>query len=108
MYFCDKCGGLLKPNADGKMACVSCSEITSGEPMLKDKKKKEKEGVAIEDEKTIEAVEEAIEALPETKIECPKCGYDTAYYWEVQTRASDEPQTTFYKCKKCKHTWRQY
>ena len=49
-----------------------------------------------------------VQALPVTKIECPKCGHDTAEWWTMQTRSSDEPETRFYRCLKCKHTWREY
>lgn len=46
--------------------------------------------------------------LPITEAECPKCGHHKAYYWLVQTRSADEPETKFLKCEKCKHTWRDY
>lgn len=52
--------------------------------------------------------ETKIEVLPKTKIACPKCGNDTAYYWEIQTRSADEPATRFFKCIKCGHVWREY
>ncbi|MBI2108536.1 transcription factor S, partial [Candidatus Woesearchaeota archaeon] len=31
-----------------------------------------------------------------------------AYFWLVQTRAGDEPETKFLRCEKCSHTWRDY
>ncbi|MEK6946569.1 MAG: transcription factor S, partial [Nanoarchaeota archaeon] len=34
--------------------------------------------------------------------------HKTAYFWLVQTRAGDEPETKFLKCEKCGHTWRDY
>ena len=37
-----------------------------------------------------------------------ECGLGKARFWLVQTRASDEPETKFFKCEKCKHTWRDY
>jgi len=49
-----------------------------------------------------------LETLPKIKVQCPKCNHDTAYYWLVQTRAGDEPETKFLKCQKCEHTWRDY
>jgi transcription factor S len=48
------------------------------------------------------------ETLPKMAADCPKCGHHTAFYWLVQTRAGDEPETKFLKCEKCKHTWRDY
>ena len=46
-------------------------------------------------------------SLPETEAECPQCGNDKAYYWLVQTRAADEPETRFFRCTKCKKVWRE-
>jgi transcription factor S len=48
------------------------------------------------------------EVHPQVEIKCPKCGNKKAYFWTMQTRASDESETKFYKCVKCKHTWRVY
>lgn len=49
-----------------------------------------------------------VEVLPKAKAECSNCGHTEAYYWEVQTRAGDEPATRFFKCTKCGHVWREY
>jgi len=49
-----------------------------------------------------------ISTLSKTKVECPKCGNNEAYWWMVQTRSAHEPPTTCYKCTKCVHTWRDY
>ncbi len=46
--------------------------------------------------------------LPTTKIVCPSCGFEKAYYWEVQTRSGDEGTTQFFRCVKCSYTWRLY
>jgi len=46
--------------------------------------------------------------LPKMKTICNKCQNDEAYYWHIQTRAADEPETRFNRCTKCKHTWRSY
>ncbi len=48
------------------------------------------------------------EELPKTKIICPKCGNDEAYWYMQQTRSADEPPTLFYKCTKCGYSWRSY
>lgn len=94
--FCPKCGLLLMPNED-KMIC-ECGYESSG-VVITDKKKKEKR---------VDVVEEEVEVYPIIKIECSKCGNEEAYYWTVQTRSADEPETIFYKCTKCRHQWRQY
>ena len=46
--------------------------------------------------------------LPKTHINCPECGHPEAYYNIRQTRSADEPSTTFYRCCKCNHSWREY
>ncbi len=57
----------------------------------------------------IEVVEEtSIKTLPKVDEECPKCKHEGAYFWTVQTRASDEPETRFFECVKCHHRWRKY
>jgi DNA-directed RNA polymerase subunit M len=44
--------------------------------------------------------------LPLTEEICPECGHGHAFWWTKQMRASDEPETKFLRCEKCKHTWR--
>ena len=39
---------------------------------------------------------------------CPKCSYKEAETWQEQTRSADEPSTTFFRCLKCRFTWREY
>ncbi|KAH7829580.1 putative transcription factor S [Monocercomonoides exilis] len=39
--------------------------------------------------------------------QCPRCGHNEAYHFEMQTRSADEPATHFYKCVKCKLNWRE-
>jgi transcription factor S len=51
-------------------------------------------------------VSEQDTTLPLTEEQCPSCGHGKAYWWTKQMRASDEPETKFLKCEKCKHTWR--
>ncbi len=46
--------------------------------------------------------------MPKIKARCSKCHNTEAHFWEVQTRAADEPATKFLKCTKCKHIWRDY
>lgn len=101
--FCPKCGSLLKArerDAKKVMAC-SCGYIERGceEIQLTERGKKEEELAVVESEEEI---------YPVIRIECPKCGNNEAYFWTVQTRAGDEPETKFCKCKKCKHIWREY
>jgi len=98
MDFCD-CGGLLVPSKKGAV-CRSCGKMTGKkvEAMIK-KQDKKKDVVVIEDNEP---------SLPMTDKECPKCHHLRAYWWLIQTRSSDEPPTQFFKCLKCRHTWREY
>ena len=59
-------------------------------------------------EKDIPVVEKEPEVHPLTEAQCPKCKHKRAYFWTLQTRASDEPETKFMKCEKCEHVWRDY
>jgi len=102
--FCKKCGSIMIPKKENGKTILQCprcgyKEAAEAVEIKEQKKKKEKE---------IEIVEEDSETMPVTEAECPKCGNDQAYFWTQQTRASDEPETKFYKCTKCKHVWRDY
>jgi DNA-directed RNA polymerase subunit M len=102
--FCPKCGSVLLPKKEGskKVLVCSCSYKSSNVEKIK-----LTETVA-KKEKEVEVVEKKINVFPKTKIRCEKCGHDTAFYWTVQTRAGDEPETKFLKCEKCDYTWRDY
>jgi transcription factor S len=43
--------------------------------------------------------------ITDTEV-CPKCGNNQSRWWIVQTDSADEPSTQFFRCTKCKHTWR--
>ena len=103
--FCEKCGSILLPKKEGQKKVLVCScgfktTDVSGSKIKETVRKKEKDVEVIE--------KEDYETLPTMKIRCEKCGHDTAYYWTVQTRAGDEPETKFMKCVKCLTTWRDY
>jgi DNA-directed RNA polymerase subunit M len=53
-------------------------------------------------------VEEQYDLLPKTKVTCPKCDHNEAYWILRQTRAADEPETRIYTCTKCGHKWREF
>jgi DNA-directed RNA polymerase subunit M len=95
----------MLPKKEGKKTIVACSRCSYKTSDIKDFSFKES---VKKEEKTVSVVESDIETLPTTPAECKKCGNDKAYYWEVQTRAADEPATKFLKCTKCKHIWRDY
>jgi len=101
--FCPKCKSLLRPIQKGKKRVIGCSCGYVAEKNQKfEVKEKGKET------RDIEVIEQEIESKPLVDAECPKCKHKKAYFWEIQTRASDEAATRFFKCEKCKHVWREY
>lgn len=102
--FCPKCGALLVPKKESGKKVLGCScgykNRDSDAGTLKE--------VVAKKSKIVEVVEEEQEVYPLVDAECPECSHKKAYFWTVQTRAGDEPETKFYKCQKCRHTWRDY
>jgi|SRR3989338_3723345 len=102
MMFCPKCGSILLPDLEKKIIrCSSCNykEDKNRNIIIKE---------VVNNKDRIRVIDKNIETLPKTQIECPKCGNNQAYYWLVQTRASDEAETQFFRCIKCDHQWRNY
>lgn len=111
MEFCEECESMLQPTKiDGKyvMACPKCGtgkkDITKETSILTQKIKHSNE-----DEMVIIENPDEISTMPTKPMRCPKCKIvvDTQY-WAVQTRSGDEAPTRFYRCTKCKQTWREY
>ncbi len=101
--FCPKCGSILRPKDKGGKKVLFCSCGFNKSP---DGESMEIKETGIQGKK-IEVVEN-IETNPKIRIQCEKCGNNIAYYWTQQTRGADEPETRFFKCTKCNHTWREY
>ncbi|MDH3500943.1 MAG: transcription factor S [Nitrosopumilus sp.] len=103
MKFCPNCEVKLK-KSDSKLQCPKCNYIEGQE------NKHAKKVVKGETQSNFNvlAENEGEESLPTIKIECEKCGNDEAVWWMLQTRSADEPTTQFYRCNKCRYTWRNY
>jgi len=84
LIVCRKCG--FKKEKEGKTIVVN--------------EQKEKEVTFIEDK-------EKTDVLPKTRVKCPKCGNNEAYWILRQMRGSDEPESRFYTCTKCGYRWRE-
>lgn len=103
--FCPKCSSIMVPVKKGKsvyLKCRSCGsekkrDIRNLKIMESVKKKK---GVIILEKDSI--------PLPLTEKACPHCEHPRTYWWLQQTRSADEPPTQFFRCERCKHTWREY
>lgn len=86
--------------SDGKMRC-GCGYVQD-EGKIRDRKSKKKD-IEVVDKKKVEGG-----AFPVTDAQCEKCKCRKAYFWTKQTRGADEPETKFYRCVECGHTWREY
>ena len=98
--FCPKCKGLMYPS-EGIIVCRRCG--------YKEEKKKKSVVVTKQKEKELTVLEEedSTNVLPKTKIKCPKCGHNEAFWILRQMRGSNEPESRFYTCTKCKNKWRE-
>ena len=102
--FCPKCGSILLPKKDKDKTILSCS---CGYKNKDNADSTIKEAVTKESGK-IEIVDKNYTSDILVDMECSKCKHGKAFFWTIQTRASDEPETKFFKCEKCSHTWRDY
>ena len=98
MEFCE-CGGMIVTSGSYSV-CRNCGKKTEKKVNVKIITKNARENIVV--------IEDNKPDLPKTSKECKKCKNTTAYYWLIQTRSGDEPPTQFFKCTKCKHTWREY
>ncbi len=97
MEFCPKCGSVIMGRN-----CARCDYQTDEDIKLESSQKMEtKKEVAV-------VTEGDHEINPIIEMVCEKCKNPTCYFWTKQTRASDEAETRFYKCTKCRYTWRVY
>ncbi|MFQ5909709.1 MAG: transcription factor S [Thermoplasmata archaeon] len=103
--FCPECQSLMYPK-EGELVCSNskCGYSRKiGEEddrqVVRTKRKEKMETLVLD---------EIIATLPKTRIECPECGNNEAFWKLRQTRAADEPETRIYRCTKCGHTWREY
>jgi len=106
--FCPECSGLLrKRNVGGEFTLVC--KCGYQKPLEKDIKKVEqniqRKSKALE--KNLVIVSEDISVYPKTSKFCPKCDHKEAETWQIQIRGADEPMTHFFRCVKCKYTWRE-
>jgi DNA-directed RNA polymerase subunit M len=107
MEFCPNCGKVLtlvKKSDTVVLVCKKCGfEKVVEKAVTQVASKKKAKVPTVEKEAPSEE-----EVLPTVDVICPECGNNKAYWWTVQTRSADEPMTTFFRCTRCKHTWREY
>lgn len=103
MQFCTKCKSMMFPK-DGNYLCRKCGNIIP----IKNNAQNFVSKAMIEDHEVVVLEGEQISGLPTTSAKCPECGNNTASWWLRQLRSADESETRFFKCTKCKFTWREY
>jgi len=108
--FCPDCSSLLrKNNRDGIIylicKCGYKKRVEINESVIKQTVTKKKK--ALEKNLLIISEEDRISVHPKVSRICPKCGHTEAEAWQRQMRSADEPSTSFFKCVKCKYTWRE-
>lgn len=108
MNLCEKCGSLMLPKKENNRVSFVCRNCGSKKTAGKNDDFRLREKMDKDPMDRIPVLSEGTDALPKMKILCPECGNGTAAAWSRQTRSSDEPETRFYCCTKCKHTWREY
>jgi DNA-directed RNA polymerase subunit M len=116
MEFCAECGSRLKPirthqgnQALVMLACTKCGhkkqETQANTKIFNGKifEHNPKQSVAV-----IGKEEQELYTMPTIRMDCPRCGNNTANVWLVQTRGSDESSTQFLRCVRCGYTYREY
>ena len=110
MKFCPRCGAIMRYDVRKKiLKCPKCGyEEAPNRSFVLSRTitHSEKEKLVIIESGKTGVPPNAV--LLKGQVRCPKCDSDEVYAWQMQTRAADEPPTTFYKCAKCGHTWREY
>lgn len=111
MKFCPVCEAKLKSGAGG-LSCPKCEYVegpAAKEPGAQGAVARDDGGPGQGGLDVLDPDEEGTTSvLPTIKIGCEKCGNDEAVWWMLQTRSADEPTTQFYRCTKCRYTWRDY
>ena len=116
MEFCPECGSLFKHRKTGADketdVVLVCSKCGCKQHVEVGKVEPKPSKVIKHDIKQLVTVigkeEQKINTMPTLKVECPKCGNNLVYVWQVQTRGGDESSTQFFRCTKCSHTFREY
>ncbi|MBY9005024.1 MAG: transcription factor S [Candidatus Lokiarchaeota archaeon] len=109
--FCPECSSLLRKktvNGTNLLACRCGYEEVNASHADDLKKNIEKKKHAMGKSLVVIKEEDKIIVHPLVSKYCPKCNHKEAEAWQEQTRSADEPSTSFFKCTKCKFTWREY
>ena len=105
MEFCPKCEVRLE-NDNGLLSCPKCKYVKEKtDKSIKEKPEETNPEFLVMDESDLSQTKKLESTI---KIDCEKCHNQEGVCWSLQTRSADEPETRFYRCTKCNHTWRDY
>lgn len=106
---CPKCQTMGKPVPGKGYVCPKCAHrwIPSGNLTFKGPEQRRID--KLDDLGVIEDISKFQQQMWPTDftVRCGACENWGAYYYQRQTRRSDEPPTTFYQCTKCKRKWKK-
>ncbi|MEM1539931.1 MAG: transcription factor S [Candidatus Bathyarchaeia archaeon] len=116
MEFCPKCGTRLVPkktkSEKKESLMLNCPKCGYKKRIVSEKAAPKIAKIIRHNPQQQVAVigkeEQKLRTLPTVRVECPKCGNNMAYVWQVQTRGADESSTQFLRCTKCGYTFREY
>ncbi len=111
VQFCPECGSILRKTFiedDPYLICRCGFKKPLKENKEEIQKKVERKKKKLEENLIVVNKEDRITVNLTVDRVCPKCEHTKAETWQEQTRSADEPSTTFFRCLKCKHTWREY
>ena len=100
MLFCPTCSNILLTektmNADFQFFCKSCPYTFKVENKIEYKMNLDRKEVD-----DVLGGPNAWKDAAKTKARCPDCRHELAYFFSIQIRSADEPETTYYKCCEC-------
>jgi DNA-directed RNA polymerase subunit M len=109
--FCPECENMLRKKLmDGKPSlacrCGYHQDIVPNDVEVQNNIQKKND--ALKNNLIVVSEDDKISIHPIVSKDCPKCKNDKVEAWQEQTRSADEPSTSFFRCTKCKHTFREY
>ncbi|MBY9008178.1 MAG: transcription factor S [Candidatus Lokiarchaeota archaeon] len=111
--FCPECSSLLRKSTMDGNSVLTCKcgyqkEIDNYIDNKEIEKKIEQTKKELEENLIIVTEEDKVSVNLKVDMICSKCEHKEAETWQEQTRSADEPSTHFFRCLKCKFTWREY
>ena len=108
MLFCPTCSNILLTektiDGDFQFFCKTCPYTFKVENKIEYKMKLERKEVD-----DVLGGPDAWKDAAKTKTRCPECKNEEAYFFSIQIRSADEPETTYYKCTNtdCEFRWNE-